>query len=222
MRAIVLAAGEGYQVGGFNKILLRRPDSGETIMDQYMRLFHGLDITVVVGYRAVNIMNLYPDLNYVYNADWQFTQDSRSLSLALSDEPCYVVQTDLFIMDDVLGLLSEDDGILAAHKENRSRTDVNVRVEDGRIANIYPGELRRPDDVQPLDIYKVCDRHLLRIWKRNCRENPHIYSVLNLPIEEHRPIHAAVTAESSVIQIKTPLDYANFLRRCVPKGDSRT
>ncbi len=219
MRAIVLAAGEGYQVGGFNKILLRRSDTGETIMDQYLRLFRGLDITVVVGYRAVNIMNLYPELNYIYNADWQFTQDSHSLSLALSDEPCYVLQTDLFIMDDVLGLLGEDNAILAAHKENRSRTDVNILEEDGKIANIYPGELRSPDDVQPLDIYKICDRHLLRIWKRNCRENPHIYSVLNLPIDRQRPIHTVVTSENSVIQVKTPLDYANFLRRCAPRED---
>ena len=215
MRVIVLAAGEGYQVGGFNKILLRCPDTGETIMDQYLRLFDGKDITVVVGYKAVNIMNLYPRLNYIYNPDWQLTQDSYSLSLALSDEPCYVIQTDLFIMDEVIDLLerTEPDAILTTHKENRGRTDVNVSMEDRRIVDIYPGELRNPDDTQPLDIYKISDRHLLRIWKRNCRENPHIYAVLNLPIDKERAIYTVNSSQASVTQIKTPLDYLNFLQR---------
>ncbi|MCK5245639.1 NTP transferase domain-containing protein [Candidatus Bipolaricaulota bacterium] len=224
MRVIILAAGEGYQIGGFNKLLLRRPDSGETIMDQYKRLFAGSPITVVVGYQAVNIMNTYPTLDYVYNPIWHTTQDSYSLALALSDEPCFVVHTDLFIMDSVIDAMeaAEPNVILAASKENRGRTDVNIAMNERRIVDIYPGSLRDPADVQPLDIYKICDRQLLRIWKRRCKENPHGYSVLNLPIDQETPVHVVPTELANVVQIKTPLDYANFLRRTREERDTRS
>ena len=59
MRTIILAAGQGYKLGNFNKLLLKNPYSNETILDMYQDMFSETKITIVVGYQAINIMNKY-------------------------------------------------------------------------------------------------------------------------------------------------------------------
>ena len=97
MRTIILAAGQGYKLGNFNKLLLNNPKTKLTILETYLEIFSGTDVCIVVGYKAVNIINRYPHIKYIYNPDWHITKDSYSLGLALNDEPCYVIHSDMFI-----------------------------------------------------------------------------------------------------------------------------
>jgi len=83
MRAIILAAGEGFLLDGMVKCLVRAPHDGRPLLERMIDGFARHQITVVVGYRAVDVMQQYPDLDYVYNADWATTNNSYSLGLAL-------------------------------------------------------------------------------------------------------------------------------------------
>ena len=45
MRAIILAAGQGFKLDGCNKLLLKDPNTGEMIIDQYLRFFSNMEIS---------------------------------------------------------------------------------------------------------------------------------------------------------------------------------
>src|SRR5262245_61293590 len=127
MRVILLAAGQGFQVDGLNKCLIRDPYDGRRIIDKVIRAFPNYPITVVVGYQAVNVMQEYPQLNYVYNQDWGMTNNSYSLGLVLTDEPCYVLSCDLLFEPELIQMIdrAEENIILTQYKENRTLTAIN-------------------------------------------------------------------------------------------------
>src|SRR6188474_1009762 len=95
-QAIILAAGRGHQVDGMAKVLIRHPTTGRTILEHAVSAFAGKRIVVVVGFRAIQIMESAPGLDYVVNHDWSLTNNAMSLGLALTDEPTYVVSGDIF------------------------------------------------------------------------------------------------------------------------------
>jgi choline kinase len=127
MRAIILAAGEGFLLDGMVKCLVRAPHDGRPLLERMMGGFAQHQITVVVGYRAVDVMQRYPDLDYVYNADWATTNNSYSLGLALSDEPCYVLSSDLVFESELVDELdaAAPNLVLTQHRENRIPTSVS-------------------------------------------------------------------------------------------------
>ena len=78
-QAIILAAGRGHQVDGMAKVLIRHPATGKSILEHASRPSAGKRIVVVVGYRAIHVMESAPHLNYVVNHDWALTSNAMSL-----------------------------------------------------------------------------------------------------------------------------------------------
>jgi len=213
MRVIVLAAGEGLQLDGFNKLLLRHPRTGERVIEQYRRLFDGLPITVVVGYRAVKVMHRYPDLDYVYNPDWRVTSNSHSLALALDEQPCIVLSSDLFIAPEIVAALraAGPDCVLTAPRENRTLSALScVLDEDGRIREIYQGAVRSHRDPEAPGVFKISNPALLRSWRRRCFEQPNRFAGLNLPLDE-APIAALDQGPYRLDEVNTAEDYLRLL-----------
>ena len=67
MKLIILAAGDSFELNGFNKLLLKNPLTRETILDQYIRFFKPTSIKIVLGYKAIDIMNEFPNFDYIIN-----------------------------------------------------------------------------------------------------------------------------------------------------------
>lgn len=55
-QAIILAAGRGHQVDGMAKVLIRHPATGKSILEHAIEAFAGKRIVVVVGFRAIHVM----------------------------------------------------------------------------------------------------------------------------------------------------------------------
>ena len=144
MKVIILAAGQGFQLDGFNTVLIKHPKTGQSIIEQYLEIFDYKQITMVVGYRAINIMNQYPKLHYVYSSQWSITNNSYSLGLVLDDKPCLVVSSDLFIDKDLFKRLDEAEPncVLTENSEDRILTSLNCSLEGNRLIEIYQGEVR--------------------------------------------------------------------------------
>jgi hypothetical protein len=217
-RVIVLAAGEGFQLDGFNKLLMRHPATGEPVLEQYLRLFDGLPMTVVVGYRAIEIMHRYPRLDYVYTADWRITHNSYSLALALDERPSYVLSSDFFLEAGVVEALREGptSSVLAMHRENRTGSALNLELDDdGGLRSVYQGPLRSPRDPDAPGIFKVCSPRLLREWQRQCLENRSRFALLNLPLTGagDERVYAVDPAPHRLDEVNTPLDYLNLAAR---------
>lgn len=214
MRIIVLAAGQGFQVDGLNKCLIRDPKSGQRIIDKIIKAFSQFPITVVVGYQAVNIMHDYPQLNYVYNQDWGITNNSYSLGLALTDEPCYVLSCDLIFEPSLITMMNTapDNIILTEQRENRMLTAINCVIENNRVVEAYQGPLRHRHDPESIGIFKMTDKKILRGWKQNCLQYRNLFIGQNLPLSPDYP--AIVTFDKGnerFFEVNTPLDYLRLL-----------
>lgn len=213
MRTIILAAGQGFQLDGFNKLLLRDPRSGEQIIDQFLRLFCKTDITIVLGYKAIEVMQRYPKLHYVYNPDWKVTNNSYTLSLAINEEPCYVVSCDLFIDAEIVKMLdqSEPNCILTENKDNRQLNALNCSTtDDRRITEVYQGDIRKKEDPEAIGVYKITDKRLLREWKKKCIQHSNLFVGQNLPFDIC-PIYSVDNGKYRLEEINTVMDYMRIL-----------
>lgn len=213
-QVIVLAAGQGYQLDGFNKLLIKDPASGKCILDKYLEAFEGKKLTLVVGYRAINVMHNYRDLEYIFNPDWAVTNNSYSLSLALTDKPAYVISGDLLIEPELIAALDDgpDDLVVTQMRENRTLSAVNVSMDTaGRIAAVYQGKLRNVSDPEAIGIFKVGSPDLLNAWKRNCREYGNLFVGQNLPYDRTTPVFGVDVGMHQVEEVNTPMDYLRLL-----------
>lgn len=89
---VILAAGMGTRLGKPHPKCLTVLDNGETIMERQIRNIRSAfgsdtDITVVVGYKAEQIVETFPDVNFIYNESYDVTNTSKSLLRALKNVP---------------------------------------------------------------------------------------------------------------------------------------
>ena len=212
MRLIVLAAGQGFKLDGFNKLFIRDPKTKETILEKYLRLFANYQVTAVVGYKAVAVMSQYPDFDYVYNDQWRITGNSYSLCLTLDERPSVVISSDLLFDEEMVKLIenSPENSVFVSHSENKGVNTVRCTIKEGVVQSMYMGE-ERHQDPETLGIYKISDVQLLRQWKKNCSMNKNVFAGLNLPVESGKV--TAVNKEAIPFhEINTPLDYLNLIK----------
>lgn len=218
-RAIILAAGKSLQLDGISKALIRHPRTGRTILDEAIAAFEGKRITVVVGFRAIHIMQHYPQLDYVHNPDWALTNNAGSLALALAEtdgEPAYVVSGDIFIDRGLIHRLDAraPDLALTSPREKRSLSAIHcVTDEAGRIRETYQGPVRSMAHPESVGLFKLSSPALLRAWQRRCTEHANLFAGQLLPCED-----AQVTAEplhdgEVFDEINTPTDYLELIHR---------
>lgn len=216
-RVIVLAAGQGYQLDGFNKILTKHPITGERIIESYKRLFPNKKITIVVGYRSINLMHNYPEFDYVLNPFWGQFHNSYSLSLALDRESCYVISGDLFLSDGVIADMEATDRELVVVRQNDNRKTSAVSVasnSDGHVTSIYDGAVRNASDYESVGIFKVVSGDTLDRWKSSCDTNPHVFAGLNLPVNNGSEFECYMVGENSVFEIDEAQDYLAYIDLC--------
>lgn len=223
MRIIILAAGQDIMLDGMIKCLIRHPGDGRTVLDHVAEAASGIPITVVVGYRAVEIIHQYPHFDYVINKDWAITNNAYSLGLALDESPCIVTSGDIFVNRQTLELLSDDgrNHALASKRENRGVNAINAKVDGGRICDIYKGPLQDPADVELLGIYCLTSPELLALWKKQCLEHSNLFCGQTLPVSPGLPdITPRFMGPDCVYhEINTVADYLRLVHECnVPKN----
>lgn len=213
-RVIVLAAGRSLQLDGQSKVLIRHPTTAATILDYLIDAFVGVEITVVVGFRAIQIMQAYPRLNYVYNPDWALTNNAMSLALALDDRPCYVVSGDIFLERALIDRLEQgpENLALTSEREKRSMTAIHCLVnEQQRITSSYQGPVRSMKDPEAIGLFKIGSMDALRQWKRRCMEHSNLFAGQLLPFDLAQVISISI-GDDLFYEINTPTDYIELMK----------
>ena len=59
MKLIILAAGDAFELDGYSKLLINHPREKKNILELYSEVFDVKDIIIVVGFKAIEIMNKY-------------------------------------------------------------------------------------------------------------------------------------------------------------------
>ena len=123
MQAVILAAGMGRRLGEYteNNTKCMVKVNGETLIHRMLHQLenlHCLDrIVIVVGYKGdvlveyINSLSISVPIEYVYNSDYEKTNNIYSLYLAskyLCEEDTILLESDLIFDDSVLRLLVDD------------------------------------------------------------------------------------------------------------------
>jgi choline kinase len=215
VRVIILAAGQGFLLDGMVKCLVRAPHDSRPLLEKAIEAFAGHKITVVVGYRAVSIMEVFPELDYVYNPDWGTSNNSLSLGLALNDEPTYVLSSDLVFERDIVEELEAagPNLVLTERRENRILSSINCATDGASVREFYVGPLRTPADPEAVGMFKISDRTLLRQWKRNCLKHGNLFVGQNLPVGSGEvDVRTHDLGSHLFYEINNPADYLRALR----------
>ena len=212
-KVIVLAAGKSLQLDGVNKVLIRHPIDGQTILDHVIEAFPDKEITVVVGFCAIEIMQRYPNLNYVINPNWALTNNAMSLGLALDDRPSYVLSGDIFVNKILFDRLDEEVDDLAVTRKNESRVLSAIHCMTGlnsKIVDVYQGPVRSITHPETTGIFKMSNTAALREWKRRCMQHANLFAGQLLPIETV-DIASVDLVDDLIWEINTPIDYLNMI-----------
>ncbi len=146
MKTLILGAGEGFRLDNFNKLLLLNPNTGNTILQDYVNTFKSENLIVGVGYRAISVVHQYPKLNYVVNNNWSETKSVETLRLCLDEindmnEEVLILPGDVFITQDTLHQMCNDKGnvIYCTKKENNKikRRGIILELENDSIKNMH-------------------------------------------------------------------------------------
>ena len=212
-RAIILAAGHEVHLDGMCKSMLRHPATGKTIIQSAVEAFEGKHVSVVVGYKATEIMQSYPQLDYIYNPDWAISNNALSLSLALDERPTYVVSGDIFFGKSLIMELDQvaPNVVLCEARENRSLTAVHCMFEDQVLVETYHGPVRDHDHPEAIGLFKVSSAPVLSLWKRHCQRHSNLFVGETLPCELAQ-IHRHDVGKHAFCEINTHNDYLNLLR----------
>lgn len=208
---LVLSAGRGIGLDGFHKLSLVAPSNKETVLDRYRRQICD-KVTVVVGYRAPELMARYPDLNFIYNYKWFESGSGFSAGLGLSRAPVIVVPSDLFMSDRAALTVRESTGnvIFVSRTENRPLTAVNVTISDEQILDIYDGPKRHGGDQEYRGIVRIESKELLDAVADTCRSNPSL--AFSDCLAHHKESFRVVDLEGAVSEINSVDDYMQFFR----------
>jgi choline kinase len=214
-RAIILAAGKSLQLDGESKVLIRHPKTRRTVLEHAIDAFYGMEITVVVGYRAIQIMHAYPDLKYVHNQEWALTNNALSLALALTDEPTYVVSGDIFLDRALIDRLNQEGSnlVLSSDREKRALSAIHcVCTEGGQISETYQGPIKDVRHPEAVGLFKVSSTAVLREWKRSCNRHANLFAGQLIPCDLD-PVKTAVLGDELFFEINTPGDYLELIEK---------
>lgn len=133
---VILAAGKGTRLGGSVPKPLTRLSNGETIIGRQIRLLREVfgskvNITLVVGFEAEQIVEANPGCKYVYTELYDTTNTSKSLLVALKHIPKSNV---LWFNGDVV--FDEDLPYYVANRMKQSESFITVntnRVSDEEV-----------------------------------------------------------------------------------------
>jgi choline kinase len=212
---IILAAGQSAESGGYPNILIQHPVTRKTVLDHALEAFKGKKITVVVGHKALQIIDKYPDLNYVLNHQWGITKNSYSLGLALSEEPTYVVSGDIFIGEKLIQRLEslEGDFALTEHRENRSISSINCILDsNGAISSTYQGPIQDSSHPEAIGLYRVSDPEVLSIWRSRCLRHNNLHAGQLLPADMGQVLARHIDKNEEFHEVNSAEDYLNLVK----------
>lgn len=200
-KILVLAAGRGLSMDGIHKLKLTVPGSSETIKERIIRQFQE-ELSIVVGYRAAELISEWPDQNFIYNHHWFETGSAISAALGLRSmaeaDGVTIIPSDLIFSNEIAKIINEEveDTIFLCNTENRSKASVNVKLHEGKIIGHYRGAKRDSRDLEAIGVAKLSNKESIRVVANKCENDNSLYFVEGL-----------LNSDLSLKALELPFDY---------------
>lgn len=190
MKAFILAAGIGKRLGQVHpKCLLKLP-SDETILGNQVRLLrnNGIkEIIVIVGFKKEMIVELYPDLIYVYNPLYHTTNTSKSLLCGLKkfmEDDILWLNGDVYMEDKVIKkILQGNVSAIGVNKQKCGVEEVKYRSnQNGFITRISKNVKKAEGEAVGINKLMKSDYNMLVNKLTLCSENDYFEKGIELSI----------------------------------------
>ncbi len=142
-QVVILLAGMGSRLGRPHPKSLTPLDNGETILSRQLRILKSFDLSVcaVVGFKKDLIMEAASDLLFVYNANYDTTNTSKSLLAALQhfeDQDVMWLNGDVVFDPEIIELmLSANTSAVAVNNARVAEEEIKYTLNaDGYINQI--------------------------------------------------------------------------------------
>lgn len=155
MKVVMLAAGIGSRLGNPQPKPLTRLTNGKSILQMQVEIFskhfHLDNLFVVVGFKKELIMEVFPDLCYLYNPNFDTTNTSKSLLRALRkihDHGVLWINGDVVFDEDIIAKLlpniQAEQSFVVVNTAKVGEEEVKYTLKDGFI-NQLSKKVKNPE-----------------------------------------------------------------------------
>jgi len=217
MKAIILAAGVGSRIGeSFPKAMIRLV-TGKTILAHQVEsltcFMAPKDITVVVGFRGSMIVNAFPNLNFVENADYRTTNTAKSLLLALErvgDDTVLFSEGDVVCDNRVFDrIVACESSCMAAHDVPLGDEEMKYTTRrDGTIDRLSKGLSNGEGEVLGVNKILEHEREALMAHLRRCGDDNFFERAIEMCIDDGIRFQPVDVSDLYGIEVDFPEDLA--------------
>lgn len=213
MKTIILAAGMGVSLDGANRLSLTISSDGETVFERLRNQFSD-DLTIVVGYRAADVISSTYSAKHVLNPFWHETGSAYSAFLGLeavdpvnaSDKIC-IIPSDLIFSEQAVEQVKQSNtpAVFGLRTEFRSPESANLELNGNVISAVYSGHIKNVNDPMfrgPI----IFNGELLTQIKEVCRNNSEL-SLVEAIIACEVDFNFGELSELDVFEINSVNDY---------------
>ena len=167
---------------GIHKLKLLIPATKDTIKTHIQNSFPG-NLSIVVGYRAAELMSEWPDLDFSYNKRWYETGSAESARIGLRDlkkqNPVIIMPCDIIFSPKASATINNcnDDSIFVVNSENRSANALNVILDGEKIIDCYRGPKKDGSHPEAKGVAKIFSKEKLDIVSKECELNPNSFFI---------------------------------------------
>jgi len=216
MRAIILGAGSGSRLGGYNKLLIKDKD-GCPILGRMMTDLSRIgiyDITVVVGYKAINVMSQYPRFKYIINPIFDITNSAYSTALAFQEDssPAILIYGENIYPISPFGSMNKEEDLMLVSSQTIADKHATGPIfdKDGYIIGVREGIGTIPESI---GVFTFNNKHIIYGLINRGMElrDKYMGLVLHEALALAQPTMKAVDYPYRKFEFDTPQDYLNYL-----------
>lgn len=226
MKIVILAAGIGSRLGNPLPKPLTTLKDGRTIMqqqiDNLVKHFDIDNINIVVGFKKDLIMEIFPDITYIYNQLFDQTNTSKSLLKALKKnhrEPVMWLNGDVVFDADILKELTPtivaNRSFVSVNTQKVGDEEIKYTLDDqGYIRELSKKVINGAGEAVGINFISSKDINTLIGRLEECNDNDYFERGIELAIEKDGLKVSAVDISKfrcMEIDFKEDLDNANKL-----------
>lgn len=217
MKVVILAAGKGSRLGDVD---LPKPlthlATGNSILEHQVAILKEYtsieNVIVIIGYHKEQVMECFPGLLFVYNANYSAENTAKSLLRALNklDDDVLWLNGDVVMHHSVIGsLLAAPRTSMVVNVGPVGEEEVKYRQNtEGRILEVSKHVENPQGEALGINYWSRKDLEMLRRNLERCDDKDYFEKGIELCIEQGLPVWSVPVDSNLCVEVDFPQDLA--------------